>query len=464
MKGALLFAFIVGAGVLSAAPAANPPTIPDALDAYAQGKFDVVGSFLETGQRVVTSRPIGASGLPDDLDQLAKTASELERVGPGWIDHQGPPAAPKRRLIAATFALDIARTILNRRSLLDPLVPPIAQRFVAWGCARLRDDPHPQDVERLWDFASLNLIEARGWDAFLFGEGWPRPPRGAPGSSSATARSSPAVQNELPGELAEGHLAHVLARFPDVPEFQFAKAHAIMEAARDVGRVGVPIEAQTRDLDQEITDAYIARLSSTASAGPEGRPAASGVGRPVVATSGGADRREIAAGHVSPADEALRITELRNARTMFEHLSVSVQGPLQAEAILDAGIIALRFTDRADALQHFAAVEHLSADPAMLWYERFLSGVAHERLQEWEEAVASYRSALATAPHARMAATRLTALLLRLGRGAEAEDFENAFLMDPSGADPLANPLALSGAAASSPFAGAFDQLRKVIR
>jgi tetratricopeptide (TPR) repeat protein len=220
----------------------------------------------------------------------------------------------------------------------------------------------------------------------------------------------------------------------------------------------VPIEDQTADpLGQEITDAYMARLPNAGGAA---------AGRPDVTKSGVGSGREIAFGLVSPSDEALRISELRNARATFEQLAVA--GPLQADAHLLAGVIALKFTDRAAALQHFAAVERLSADQALLYDARMLSGVAHERRQEWNEAVASYLSAL-TVARGNIAAARLTALLLRRGRSAEAETFEEAFLTTPDKAnvnegEPFVDAWLYFGAFVASPFAGSFDQLRKAIR
>ena len=231
MKSAVPVAFIVGAGVLSAAPVASPPNVLDALDAYAKGHFDVIASFVE-------SRPMIT------FEALDNIAAELERIGPGWIDHQGSLSAPRRRLIAATFALDLARTIWSRRgSPFDTLSGLVPQRLMAWGCARLRDDPRPQDVERLWYFASLSTTDERPWrwpiwDEFLLGAVWPRVQRTLPIAAStagSAARSASDRRSELPTELAEGHLTHMLARFPDVPEFQFAKARAVLDAARDIG-------------------------------------------------------------------------------------------------------------------------------------------------------------------------------------------------------------------------------------
>ena len=478
MKSAVLLAFVLGAGVLFAAPDDKPQVTADTLDAYAKQELDVSANFIE-------SRPLLTA------DQLDEVAAELERVGPGWSDHHGALAAPKRRLIAATFALEMARSIVMR-----PLRPPdpqahmplVSQRFLAWGCARLRDDPHPQEAERLWDFAAIGIAGAPGrgggqrtaafadslgldWDVYLLGESWPQPQHAVTAmTNGASGRSARDSKSELAQELAEGHLAHALTRFPDVPEFQFARARAIMEANRDAGIVGVPIEEQTGPLDRIITDEYLARLSSAdAAAGPAERR--------VVSSTGTDHDREFAIGTQPPADEVLRLGELRHARATFEQLAVP--GPLEAYAHLYAGIIALKFADASGALQHFDTLERLARDPGLHYDARALSGVAHERQQEWDQAITSYRSALAVMPHGRFAGTRLTILLLRLGRSADAETFEDAFLSDPAlvntttdtytqvvryQATVNADPLLALETRVNSLFSDAFDQLKKAIQ
>ena len=293
-------------------------------------------------------------------------------------------------------------------------------------------------------------------------------------ASGPSARHSPDAQNELFGELTEGtSRARAGASFPDTPEFRFAKARR-RDYGGDpcrIGNAGVPIEEETGPFGQEITDDYIARLSSAAGDAPV---------RPVVITSGTLHDREFAIASVPPTDELLRINELRHARTTFEQLTVP--GPLQSYAHLCAGIIALRLADRAGALEHFTALERLATDPTLHYDARALAGVVHERQQEWDQAITSYRSALAIMPHERFAGTRLMAVLLRLGRNADAETFEGAFLTTPAMGeidpvlgyggiiDPVVgyggstDPVLSIDVRVNSLFADAFDQLKRAIR
>ena len=433
-------------------PVAGPSPISDALDRYARGQFDVAAALV--------------TKLEKDKNPTVGLAQQLEHDGPLWIDAMGPLAAPKRRLIAATFALEMARAAHGWT---------FTERMLAWGCARLRDDPHPQAVERSWYLASVGVSEEHGTSMIvasesrmgdgtiaLLGTSWPRAPRTAPAVTAPPDYvHAPNALDESAGELAEGHLAHAIARFPDVPEFQLAKARAIIAGSWGAGKVGVPVDEQSRAFPGDITQAYLARLvAAPQPAAPS--PSSSDLGmarRP----SGSVDVFNLAdlaysSVHAPLVDEPLRIKELRGALTILEHLTNP--GPMLADVHLYYGIIALRFGERAAALQHFGQVEQLTTDPLRRCNARVLEGIAHERLQEWDAAAASYRSALDAVPHARTAATMLTAVLLVRGHTADAEVFADDVLSVPMAPDPW-NRLLMADPAS---FAGYFDQLRKALQ
>src|SRR5205085_1805657 len=77
----------------SSAPVTAPP-ITDLLDAYARGDSDAA------------ARAISA------IDRLDRSFDEIRLAAPQWI-HKGGGSAERRRLIAATAALEIARNRSN---------------------------------------------------------------------------------------------------------------------------------------------------------------------------------------------------------------------------------------------------------------------------------------------------------------------------------------------------------------
>lgn len=83
---------------------------------------------------------------------------DLHAEGEAWIDAAGPKAVPRRRLVAATFALEAARAGLayewaNSVELID------------WGWSQLSKQNPPLPAERLWHLAAIALFEG-AWDQF----------------------------------------------------------------------------------------------------------------------------------------------------------------------------------------------------------------------------------------------------------------------------------------------------------
>ena len=115
-----------------------------------------------------------------DTQSLSALNSALRREGTEWMLAKGAAEANRRRLIAATFALDVAGAGLETQA---ANVPPL----VEWACEQIRRRP-PSEAERSWHVASLALLEGTG--------------------------SLQAV---------ETHLAHASARFRDEPAWQRAR-------------------------------------------------------------------------------------------------------------------------------------------------------------------------------------------------------------------------------------------------
>lgn len=87
-------------------------------------------------------------------ESLASVTSGLKREGIMWIGAKGAADANRRRLVAATFALDVAasRLVTEPRS-----VAPL----VEWGCEQMRKRL-PSAEERQWHVAASALLEGLG--------------------------------------------------------------------------------------------------------------------------------------------------------------------------------------------------------------------------------------------------------------------------------------------------------------
>src|SRR6185436_16348741 len=102
----------------------------------------------------------------------------------------GPEAVPRRRLVAATFALEIGYAGITTQF-------EMTRQATEWACELLRSAGRPNENERKWMVAALALIEA------TFEPGGPH----RPVAPTVTA-----------------HLAHLKSRFPDDPHITLANA------------------------------------------------------------------------------------------------------------------------------------------------------------------------------------------------------------------------------------------------
>jgi len=108
-------------------------SVMDALELYELGDPEVI-------KLVATPRQIGSIEL------------ELIKGAPAWIKANGPREAPRRRLVAATFAIEAARhgleTIDGWRSL----------TLMEWASTELRVDRTPLPAERFWRIAVVAML------------------------------------------------------------------------------------------------------------------------------------------------------------------------------------------------------------------------------------------------------------------------------------------------------------------
>jgi tetratricopeptide (TPR) repeat protein len=173
-------ALIAGAWSVCVVPAQEQPSILQLLDRYAAGDHDGVRRAFE------------------DLDSVDDARRTLEREGRAWTARDDPAEAARRRLIAATFALELAEARMQdewRR----------LRSLVEWGCELVRTGP-PTEPERLWHLASVALAQgARDWEVLY--------------------SSPPPVR-----VAAYNHLSHARGRFREDIRLQFADA--VVQAIR----------------------------------------------------------------------------------------------------------------------------------------------------------------------------------------------------------------------------------------
>jgi tetratricopeptide (TPR) repeat protein len=178
------------------------------LDRYAHGEFDAVVTELK-GRR--------------NFDGVLE---ELRLGGEAWVTAGPETERARRRLAAATFALEAARAAeyidWKRVIRLDAWVdekekvhakegadrvywnaPPL---LVEWGCALLRQEPKPPPIERIWHLASVAVAQGAGDMEFLVGTPFDE-------------------RMNVPDEIT--HLWHAQDRFKAEPRLALAAAIAL---------------------------------------------------------------------------------------------------------------------------------------------------------------------------------------------------------------------------------------------
>lgn len=326
----------------------TPGSVIEILSAYDRGDYDAVAALPP------------AAGVKAFGERLADAA-------PKWISAAGPDAVARRRLIAATVALEAARPAMERHTYPDvDIQNPIGARLVEWGCAFLREAPtHP--AERWWQVASLGLGQVSHDELFLVGV--PKNlERVALDSRGQVARAVTARGPAL------NHLAHARTRFPDEPRLRLIEVSA-QQGMRDVGSW----TWLSRDEGKEV-DWWVVRHP-----------------------------------------DLLK-------KLGWSYAELTSLPSIRAEAHLRAGVIEFRFGRFEAALKHLEQVEPFSTEPFLVYLSRFFRAKTFERQKQPDRAEAAYRSALQIVPNAGSAATALAALLFLTNRRVEANAVVEATL------------------------------------
>ena len=237
----LVTSVLAAAAFAAAVSAGQGRTVVDLLNRYEAGQFDVVTAALDDR----------------DLD-FADLLKQLQESAPEWINRAGPAGRDKRRLAAASFALEAARADawhewkwVVRQPLMKTINVPgdratragggyqplnvlywkSAPLLIEWGCALLRQSTEPSPAERWWHLAALAVAQRSEDTAFLLGD----PAIGL----GYLAGEIDNTQDEIK------HLSHSRERFPS--EMRFVLAEAIARDRRWNAQAAKAYEAMTDD-------------------------------------------------------------------------------------------------------------------------------------------------------------------------------------------------------------------------
>jgi hypothetical protein len=323
-----------------------------------------------------------SSALPD----LGDFRRDLDRSAPRWIRAAGDARArDRRRVVAASVALEVANTNRDRWH--------EARHLVEWGCALQRTvfsgaPPHPAPAAayRLWQLASIALIERAFDHVFLVGV----PP---------TLNRDPD-----PGRgRTRNHLAHAIAALPDEPRLFLAFATAAefaswgSDSPDPVWIEGERIE-QAEPLAPDITtDARTARAL----------------------TRRQTDRIYVAA---AKSDTLWELADIfRGLKPVpFTYARLAGEPPIQAELHVRLGNTYLRLARPHLALPELEKAAAETADPFVVYLAHYFRGRAFEMLDRKSDAEDAYRRALDAMPRAQSASISLAALLFAGGQRNEA--------------------------------------------
>lgn len=239
-------------------------------------------------------------------------------------------------------------------------------QVVEWACDAFRTAGPPTPNEALWLRASIALAEGHEMWPFLVK---PNQPNGKP-----VARES------VPGAPADtGHLAHARARFPDDSYLVLAEAVAAEVKASEPADPLAPHSEQTP-----------------------------------VAT----DRISSLLGGPAPLSVAQK-TALESALAALQPLLTNPD--VGAEARVRSGFMELRLGHPDRALPILREAASTGTEPYVKYLAHLYAAWTLAHLERNDDAIVEYRAALAIVPHARSAATLLTALLIMSDKISDAE-------------------------------------------
>jgi hypothetical protein len=304
-------------------------SLADALTYYELGEHDAV-------ERALTA---ARGGDPFAIVPM------LKKDGPVWIDADGPERAPRRRMVAATFALEAGYAGIDTQW-------EITTQLVEWACETLRRAGPPSERERQWHLASIALLEAS------------YEPRGASGEGAP--------------DLVR-HLGHFQARFPNEPRLVLVKAQLdewVYWAVRDAA---IAIPAFQRALAiPDIRPEVLLRLGYLEYAHGDLDLA---VAHLAEAAQGDDDPTRVYLAHLFTGWAHERATRIPEATASFRRALEAVNG-LSAALALGVRLYAVDQRDEADAIVQ-AALTAAIVDPYKVY--------GYGDLRRWPAIIAGLR-------------------------------------------------------------------------
>jgi hypothetical protein len=360
---------VCGASLLTAALIAAVATVY--LQAF--GPQATIGDSLDLYDASEYERALGSIRTSADVDAVC---NGLVTGGAAWVETgHGLAGISRRRLVAATFALDVAgvsitdSTVDGARAQADRRA-----RLIAWGGAVLTtaragttlgsDDraaqvslgttPAPnlpvQPFERLWFRSAAALIENMGWVGLI----------------------------DLPAKA----FVRVSPTYPLVPL-------ALLRTPNDLNVLLARAAAEER--------AALSPVPAPTGSDPDSR-------------FPGPDSTGSSLHGVTDLDRVSQLrTLLQHATLHFKALTTSAA--VGAEANLRLGYIELAGGRPSVARDLFRNADALPGDPYTRYLSRLFTGMAWERDGRAPAAEAAYRAALDVVPRARSASTLLASLL-----------------------------------------------------
>jgi tetratricopeptide (TPR) repeat protein len=245
---------VAAAGVPASSHGGDGPAMA-LVDRYARGEFDAVTQAMA---------PIA------DFEPIYK---DLKANAPKWIEAGGAADRERRRLAAATFAMEAAEIGAARDwkevrmfMRLENIYWKPPSELLEWGCRLMRDAPAPTPTEHAWQMAALSVAGRAQDYEFLIGSPWD----GRANKGDEILHLEHAI-GRFPKDrrmlLAEG-IAAELRLFPRARNTGFKEAQQIFVGLKDDPEVGAEAAMRLGALNLRAGQAsqslpYLASASET---------------------------------------------------------------------------------------------------------------------------------------------------------------------------------------------------------